>query len=121
MSDAATELAPIDAANLLAGQAVAYATAYLDGRQNAEQLAAHAARVHVKLVIALHTDTAPDPAVKAILNPVRLLAVAMTHAARATDQARQDRWRDVMGSLIELTRIESRALRGSKAATEEGR
>ena len=121
MSDAATELAPIDAANLLAGQAVAYATAYLDGRQNAEQLAAHAARVHVKLVIALHTDTTPDPAVKAILNPVRLLAVAMTHAARATDQARQDRWREVMGALIGLARIESRALRDSKAATEEGR
>jgi hypothetical protein len=52
---------------------------------------------------------------------VRLLAVAMTHAARATDKARQDRWRDVMGSLIELARIESRALRSSKAATEAGR
>ena len=120
MSDAATELAPIDAANLLAGQAVAHATAYLDGRQSAEQLATHAARVGVKLVIALHTDAAPDPAVRAILIPVRLLAVAMTHAARATDQARQDRWRDVMGSLIELTRIESRALRSFKAATEQG-
>jgi hypothetical protein len=118
---AATHLAPIDEANLLAGQAVAYATAYLDGRQSAEQLAAHAARVSVKLVIALHTDAAPNPAVRAILIPVRLLAVAMTHAARATDQARQDRWRDVMGSLIELTRIESRALRDSKVATERGR
>ena len=35
MSDAATDLAPIDAANLLAGQAVAFAAAYLDGRHDA--------------------------------------------------------------------------------------
>ena len=115
MSDAATDLAPIDAANLLAGQAVAFAAAYLDGRHDAEQLAANAARLQRDLF------AARDPAVNGILDPARLLAIAMLYTARAQDEARQDRWQHVMGALVELVRIESRALRDSKVATEEGR
>ena len=45
----------------------------------------------------------------------------MLHTARAQDEARQDRWQHVMGALVELVRTESRALRNSKMATEEGR
>jgi hypothetical protein len=115
MSDATTELAPIDAANLLAGQAVAYATAYLDGRHNAERLAGNAMLLEAVLF------SARDPATNGILDPVRLLTLAMLHTARARDEARQDRWQHVMGALVELVRTESRALRDSKMATEEAR
>ena len=45
----------------------------------------------------------------------------MLYTARAQDEARQDRWQHVMGALVELVRIESRALRDSKVATEESR
>jgi hypothetical protein len=98
------QLAPIDAANLLAGHAVAYATAFLDGRHNAEQLGANAARLQADLF------AARDPATNGILDPVRLLSISMLHTARAKGEARQDRWQHVMGAMVELVRIESRAL-----------
>ena len=115
MSDAATDLAPIDAANLLAGQAVAYATAFLDGRHDAERLASNAMLLEAALFVAR------DPATNGILDPARLLTIALLHTARAQGEARQDRWQHVMGALVELVRTESRALRDSKMATEEGR
>jgi len=115
MSDATTDIAPIDAANLLAGQAVAHATAYLDGRHDVERLTDNALLLEAVLF------SARDPATNCILDPVRLLTLAMLHTARARDEARQDRWRHVMGALVELVRTESRALRDSKMATEEGR
>ena len=114
MSDAATDLAPIDEANLLAGQAVAYATAYLDGRHDVERLTDNSMLLEAVLF------SARDPATNRILDPVRLLTIAMLHTARARDEARQDRWQHVMGALVELVRTESRALRDPKAATEEG-
>jgi hypothetical protein len=123
MSDTEADLAPIDKANLLAGQAVAYATAYLDGRHSAEQLAANAALQLATNAALLQGDlfAARDPATNGILDPVRLLAIAMLHTARAQDEARRDRWRQIIGALVELVGLESRALRDSKAATEQGR
>jgi hypothetical protein len=115
VGEAAVDLAPIDAANLLAGQAVAYATAYLDGRQDAEQLLANALRLEPDLF------AARDPATNGILDPVRLLTIAMLHTASVQDEARQDRWQHVMGALVELVRSESRVLRDAKRAAEEGR
>jgi hypothetical protein len=97
---------PIANANLLAGHAVAHATAYLDGRHTAEQLADHVRRLQIELLAAPQ-----DLAANQILNPVRLLTVAMTHTAAARGQARQDRWEQVMGALVELVRVESRSLK----------
>jgi hypothetical protein len=102
-------------ANLLAGHAVAYATAFLDGRHDADQLLNDAGRLQLDL---LGID---DPTANEILVPVRLLAFAMTRtalAARAQDApaapsnalARQDRWEQVTASLVELVRHESREL-----------
>jgi hypothetical protein len=97
--------APIEAANLLAGHAVAYATAFLDGRNDATDLAQNVDRLQLDLL------AASDPSTNGILDPVRLLNVAMMHTAGARGEARQDRWQQVMGSLVELVREESLALR----------
>jgi hypothetical protein len=97
----------LDAINLLAGQAVGFATAFLHGRHDAERLAGNAACLSAKLMVAREPG---DVAVNAILDPVRLLVIAMTHAARVADAARADRWRDVMRALVELVRGESLAL-----------
>jgi hypothetical protein len=104
-------LAPIDAANLLAGHAVAYATAFLDGRHDAEVLSRNACALQVALMTS--TDTAT-----LILDPVRLLTVAMLRTAAvaiAPDHfgfrsARQARWQQVMAALVDLVRHESRGL-----------
>jgi hypothetical protein len=103
MNDAASQLTPIEAANLLAGHAAAYATAFLDGRHGAIELGRNADRLLGELL-------AMPSSANGILDPVRLLAIAMMHTARATGEARQDRWQQVMGSLVELVRAESRAL-----------
>jgi hypothetical protein len=71
------QLAPIDQANLLAGHAVAYATSFLDGRLNAVQLLANAMQLQGDLF------TSRDPETNHIIDPVRLLAIAMLHTARA--------------------------------------
>jgi hypothetical protein len=105
----------IDRANLLAGQAVAYATAYLDGRHEAAWLARNVEQLHLDLF-----GVGLDASTRAILDPVRLLATAMTHtaltAAGGTDanlpfqNARLERWQSVMAALVELVRHESREL-----------
>jgi hypothetical protein len=112
-------MTPVANANLLAGHAVAHATSYLDGRNTAEQLAGHVRRLHLELLAAPQ-----DLAANQILNPVRLLTVAMTHTAAAAavnrreeniepgdHYSRQDRWEAVMGALVELVRTESRILK----------
>jgi hypothetical protein len=105
----------IDRANLLAGHAVAYATAFLDGRHDADRLLNGAGRLQADLF------DLDDPAASEILVPVRLLALAMMRTAIAAQRhdapgappnalARQDRWEQVMASLVELVRHESREL-----------
>lgn len=101
-------LRSIDQANLLAGQAVAYATAFLDGRHDAAQLASHANKLQLELTMS------NDPSTNAILDPVRLLNIAMMRTAIAQGEARQDRWQHVMASLVELVRDESRSLLGGE-------
>ncbi|SDC08529.1 hypothetical protein SAMN05216337_1001217 [Bradyrhizobium brasilense] len=95
-------------ANFIAGKVVAYATAYLDGRNDLADLARNAASVMVELIAC-----SDDAAAKVILNPARLLANAMTITAGATSDASVDRWQQVIGSLVELVRHESSELRKS--------
>lgn len=95
-------------ANFLAAKVVAAATAYLDGRHEAAQLAVDADRLHSELLL---SGTANEA--QGILVPARLLVIAMTRAARCVGEARLDRWQAVMGALVELVRHESHELRRS--------
>lgn len=110
-------LTRIEQANLIAGHAVSYATAYLDGRHTAQQLADNTDRLFLDLLVIHSAETS------AFLVPVQLLAMAMMRAARdaqdgrrllysttTTNQDRLDRWHSVMGSLVELVTHESRNL-----------
>ncbi len=104
-----TKIAPIDQANLLAGHAVAYATAYLDGRHTAEQLVDNGDRLFLDLLVVETEETSR------FLIPVQLLAITMKRTARcamtATEtEERLKRWHQVMGSLVELVFHESRQL-----------
>lgn len=101
---------PAEHANFLAAKVIAYATAYLDGRNDAAALGISARSAMLELVVA--TD---DPTAKAILDPARLLAVAMLNTSAAEGEARQDRWMQVMGALVEMVRHESRELKKSGA------
>ncbi|MGY3366136.1 hypothetical protein ACVWZL_003261 [Bradyrhizobium sp. GM2.4] len=109
-------------ANLIAGHAVAYATAYLDGRHTAQQLADNADRLFLDLLVIETAETS------AFLVPVQLLAVTMMQTARQArtspsgeegrldSQAvaaydRLDRWQSVMGSIVDLVCHESRQLK----------
>src|ERR1700730_10676755 len=96
-------------ASFLAARAIAHATAYLDGRNDTAELARHVDGLQCELMTVWSATS--DLHINAILNPVRLLVVAMRHAASAHGEARQDRWHQVMGSLVELVRQESRELR----------
>lgn len=100
-------------ANFLAARTIAYATAFLDGRNGAEELARHADAVQCEIMTAWSAQT--NIAVNAILDPVRLLVVAMRCAAVAIGEVRQDRWQAAMGSLVELVRNEANELRNSGA------
>ncbi|WP_158669940.1 hypothetical protein [Bradyrhizobium guangdongense] len=103
-------LTRIEQANLIAGHAVSYATAYLDGRHTAQQLADNADRLFLDLLVISTPETST------FLVPVQLLAVAMMRTARRqipesldTD-ARAERWHAVLASLVELVCHESRNL-----------
>ena len=113
MTPTSVTLAPIDAANLLAGQAVAAATAFLDGRHDRLTLKADADRLQLALLSMNDATTGP------ILQPVRLLVVAMAALAMAAHRAeiggfvgneRLERWEQVTAALVEMIRSESRAL-----------
>ncbi len=97
-------------ANFIAAKAIAHATAYLDGRNDARQLGGNADQVQCELL-----TTATDIDANRILDPVRMLLVAMSRASLAEGESRQDRWQQVMGALVELVRHESTELRRSGA------
>lgn len=108
-------LTRIEQANLIAGHAVAYATAYLDGRHTAAQLADHADRLFLDLLVVHNAETS------AFLVPVQLLAITMMRTARRkipvsleTD-AQAERWHAVLASLVELVCHESRNLAKDRA------
>jgi hypothetical protein len=81
-----TNFTPAEHANFLAAKVVAYATAYLDGRDDANNLGRNAACVMCELLAA--PDDAPA---RAILWAARMLAQTMSIAAAAEGIARQDR------------------------------
>ncbi|WP_027517839.1 hypothetical protein [Bradyrhizobium sp. WSM1417] len=96
-------------ANLIAGHAVAYATAYLDGRHTAQQLADNADRLFLDLLVIETAETST------FLIPVQLLALTMMRTARCARDisqwpSREDRWQAVMASLVDLVMNESREL-----------
>jgi hypothetical protein len=97
---------PAEHANFLAAKAVAHATAYLDGRNDAALLARNAHSVQYEILAAPE-----DPLAKPALDAARMLVVAMLGASTAIGEVRQDRWRNVMGALVELVCGESMALR----------
>lgn len=110
---------PIDAANLLAGHAVSYATSFLDGRHSAAQLATNAERISLELL-----STASQPEINRLLDPVRMLAGSMRLTARATlgdddISERKERWQTVMASLVELVCHESRQLRTDEPLSDQ--
>jgi hypothetical protein len=69
-------------ANLIAGHAVAYATAYLDGRHTAQQLADNADRLFLDLLVIETAETST------FLVPVQLLAVTMMRPRAARSRIR---------------------------------
>jgi hypothetical protein len=99
-------LTPAETANFLAGKAVASATSFLDGRCAAEALRDDADRLMHELLAVDHHSGA-----NAILDPARLLVLAMMRTARATEPWRLDRWQNVTAALVELVRRESVDLR----------
>lgn len=98
-------------ANLIAGHAVSFATAYLDGRHTAAQLADNADRLFLDLLVIETAETS------AFLVPVQLLAVTMMQTSRHAreislgHEARTERWHQVMGALVELVNHESGELK----------
>lgn len=116
MSDpalASEHFTPPELANFLAARTVAEATAYLDGRHDADRLGRAADAFQGEIMTAWYGEISAD--INAVLVPVRLLVLAMRRAALAQELARQDRWQQVMGALVELVRHESAELRRSGA------
>jgi len=104
------DFSPVEHANFVAAKVVAHAAAYLDGRNDADTLYITARSVFTELIV-----VGEDLRAKAILDATRLLTIAMLNASSVKDEARLDRWQQVMGALIELVKIESTNLRKSGA------
>lgn len=100
-----------EAASFLAAKTVACATSFLNGSSDEEKLGRAAHAIQCELMTGWAGIS--DLAVNAVLDPVRLLVVAMTHAADAPTEARADRWRQVMGALVELVADESADVKNS--------
>ena len=99
-------LSPIEAANLLAGQAVAEAELFLAERRDMTGFEVIDSEMW-------RTLAAIDPP-PAILQPVRMLIVATDAAARTDTTERRAKWRRVMAALTDLVRHESLALRAAQ-------
>lgn len=112
MSETA-HLSPIDAANLLAGHAVAEAEACLAERRDAADIGTVAT-----LLWQAHDAIARHQPSPEILVPVRLLITTMVRVARADTAERRDRWRRVLAALTDLVRHESLALRARPSLPE---
>lgn len=98
-----------EVANLLAAQAVAASTSYLDGRSDGAKLGHEAERIFLELQMIGH-----DPRCNAIADPTRLMVVAMMRTAISTGK-RAKRWRAVMKAFVPLLRQESTELATSGA------
>lgn len=106
MDDGSSCLAAPHLANLLAGKAVASASAYLEGRSDAAKLSAAADRLLLDLFIAPH-----HPASASLSDATRVLVIAMMRLAHAEEVWRVDRWHQLVAALVELVRDESNNLR----------
>ena len=109
----------VGTANLLAGQAVAHAAGFLEGRHNARELAgaSHALIGELRRLKGLSLDLPTT----SIADAAFILAIAARNTAAAHltvasdgNLARAKRWRQLLASLVEHVRKESLAL------TEEG-
>ncbi len=105
-----SRFSPAEHANFIAAKAVSYATSFLNERADRELLGRNAQSVMIELVAC-----GDDPAAKAILDPARLLTIAMIGAAGADNWARRMRWCDVMSALVIMVRQESHELRRTGA------
>jgi hypothetical protein len=94
----------------LPAKVVAYATAFLDGRSDADTLYITARSMMTELMV-----VGEDTRAKGILDAARLLTIAMLNASSTKDKARIERWREVMKALGELVRLECKNLRESGA------
>ncbi|TYL80157.1 hypothetical protein [Bradyrhizobium cytisi] len=95
-------------ANMLAVRAVKHASEFLGGKFGLTLLGMHAEQLQLDLLMS-------DPLANGLLNPVRLLNLAILSTARLTAEvaageietaARLDRWMHVIGSLAELVQHE---------------
>ncbi|WP_448031518.1 hypothetical protein [Bradyrhizobium liaoningense] len=91
-------------ANMLAVRAVKHATSFLHGQDGPTLLGMHAEQMQIDLLLA-------DPLANGLLNPVRMLNVAMATTALVAaepkgEAARLDRWMHVLASLMELVQHE---------------
>ncbi len=106
-------LSPLDQANLLAGQAVADVTAYLDGHHDATRLALDVVRLEAQSL------GCTDPAATWLMQGVRMILVAARGiieaerlAGAGDDEARirRKKWRLIAAGLVELIEFDSRML-----------
>lgn len=104
-------LTPAELASFLAARAIAAATAYLGGRSDAARFSHDASQLMGEMLA-----VSIEPGLSPLLDPTRILIVAMTRTAAAHGVARQDRWQQVIGALVELVRHENAALRNSGAS-----
>lgn len=120
-SDAAaagTVLSPIDAANLLAGQAVLAATSYLDGRSDVDALRGAVSRMMADSLAALVDSN--DPKATPLVKMVRLLAVVCNGIVEADAESAsngaalnmRDLWQDIARSTVRAIRYRSWMLCG---------
>jgi hypothetical protein len=108
-----TRLTPAEEAHFLAATAVAHAEAYLAGGDR-DELGRNADQMIVKLFVSPGSS-----GLGGVLDPVRLLTVAMMRTALAPDVERRARWATVMTALVEMVRHESSELRRIGAAPRD--
>ena len=104
------DVTPAERANFVAAHAVAAATAFLDGRCTAVDLADRA-----NTLIRDINEITEDAAARRILVPLGLLVMAMVGTAAAKGYARRERWLDLMEALVKLVKFESIDLRETGA------
>lgn len=102
-------LTPPEQANLIAAQAVAAATSFLDGRSDACTLAGAAGGVLNDI-----GKLPADPRAHQIVDSTKLLAMAMINTA-VSKSARAERWADIMRAFVSLLRHESSDLAATGA------
>lgn len=105
-----SEFTPAEHANFVAAHVVGAATAFLDGRSTADEMNDRAFSLMSDI-----NKISDDAAARAILVPAGLLVTAMLGTAAAKGEARQERWRDLMVSLVKLVKFESVDLRETGA------